>query len=165
MTQKSNLPYRHSIRLKDYDYSSQGAYFVTICTHHRQYLFGQIVNEVMNRNRWGDMAWDYWKLIPDHFPHAQIDAFVVMPNHIHGILFITHDVNPNGDSRKGGLGAIVGSYKSVVSKQIHVQFDVTDLIWQRNYHEHIIRNPDEYNILSAYIQDNPRRWIQDVHYV
>jgi REP element-mobilizing transposase RayT len=89
-----------------------------------------------------------------------------MPNHVHGILFFIHDANPLGDSnRKGTLGAIIGSYKSFVTKQIHTQFNVTNLIWQRNYHEHIIRNPDEYAVLSAYIQDNPRRWKQDVHYV
>ncbi len=165
MTQKSNLPNRHSIRLYDYDYSSQGAYFVTICTHQRQHLFGKIVDETMNRNAWGNVARDYWQFIPDHFSHVKLDAFVVMPNHVHGILFIMQDANPNGNSRKGGLGAIVGSYKSIVSKQIHIQLGVTDLIWQRNYHEHIIRNPEEYYVLSAYIHDNPRRWIQDVHNV
>ena len=165
MSLSSSKPRNNSIRLYNYDYSSQGAYFITICTYQRQHLFGEIVNETMNCNGWGDLAWHYWRLIPDHFPHVKIDVFVVMPNHVHGILFITQDVNPDGNSRKGGLGVIVGSYKSVVSKQIHLQFGVTDLIWQRNYYERIIRNADEYDIISAYIQDNPRRWIQDVHYL
>lgn len=130
MNQKSNLPYRHSIRLYEYDYSSQGAYFVTICTHQRQHLFGEIVNEVMNRHFWGDVAWDYWQLVPDHFLHVQCDAFVVMPNHVHGVLFFIQDAHPLGDSkRKGALGAIIGSYKSFVTKQIHTQFNRIDLIW------------------------------------
>jgi len=83
---------RHSIRLKGYDYSSKGAYFITICTHHHLSLFGDAIDGEMQLNAAGQRVQTCWNEIPDHFPHVSLVAFVVMPNHVHGILFISKDV-------------------------------------------------------------------------
>lgn len=79
---------RRSIRLKGYDYTSTGAYFITICAYRRQRLFGKVVDGVMSVNEWGAIAASCWQEIPQHFPNAQLDEFVIMPNHIHGIVVI-----------------------------------------------------------------------------
>lgn len=83
-----NRPNRRSIRLKGYDYTQPGAYFITICTHHRVHLFGAVVDGEMQLNALGEVAYQCWLAIPDHFPHAALDEFVIMPNHVHGILWI-----------------------------------------------------------------------------
>ena len=81
-----NRHHRRSIRLKEYDYTQPGAYFITICTHDRAGLFGEIVDGEMRLNDCGRVAEQCWLDIPSHFPHAELDAFVIMPNHVHGIL-------------------------------------------------------------------------------
>jgi REP element-mobilizing transposase RayT len=92
MTRSSEHHHRRSIRLKGYDYTQPGAYFVTICTYDREALFGQVVDGHMVLNACGEMVMACWREIPDHFPHVALDAFVVMPNHVHGILWIVADV-------------------------------------------------------------------------
>ena len=133
-----NKHHRRSIRLKGFDYTRENAYFVTICTQNGTCLFGEIVNGQMRLNDAGRVAQMVWKAIPDHFPQVEIDASVVMPNHVHGIIIIvgaTH-ASPSTQSGppKGSLGAIVGSYKSAVSREIN-QLHRTPgaLVWQRNY--------------------------------
>lgn len=176
-----HLHHRRTIRLPGYDYASQGAYFVTICTDDRAHLFGVIEDDEMHCNVLGEIAADCWREIPVHFPHAAIDAFVVMPNYVHGIVIINdnHPVGarhvvgvrhasplqspetPRGTPR-GSLGAIVGSYKSAVSRQINTLRGTPGVpVWQRNYYEHIVRDDDDYMRIVAYISDNPRRWADD----
>ena len=84
--------HRRSIRLKGYDYTQPGAYFVTTCTHNREPLFGRVVDGEMVLNALGEIVWACWREIPIHFPHVELDAFVVMPNHVHGIIWIVDDV-------------------------------------------------------------------------
>ena len=84
---------RRSIRLKGYDYSQPGAYFVTICTHERRCLFGDVVDGEMRLNELGKIARQCWLAIPEHFPHARLDEFVIMPNHVHGIIWIVDEVD------------------------------------------------------------------------
>ena len=98
--------HRRSIRLKGHDYTSPGAYFITICTHQRQCLFGEIVDGEMQLNEFGNWVDAYWKRLPTHFSHLQLDRFVVMPNHVHGILVLTH--NPNKPIPFNGRGAAFG---------------------------------------------------------
>ena len=166
MRHDPNKHHRRSIRLKGFDYAQENAYFVTICTQNGACLFGEIVNEQMRLNDAGRVAQMVWKAIPDHFPQVETDASVVMPNHVHGIIIIvgaTH-ASPSRQSGppKGSLGAIVGSYKSAVSRQIN-QLHRTPgaTVWQRNYYEHIIRNDTALNRLRQYITDNPARWADD----
>ena len=167
---------RRSIRLKGYDYSSPGAYFITICTHRQRCLFGNIVEGSMQLNRMGRIAHACWKAIPDHFPHASLDAFVVMPNHVHGIVSITSLLSvgaknfsppqsaqqPRGTSKT--IGSIIRGFKIGVTKWTRQNTSI-HTVWQRNYWEHIVRSEPELNGLREYIHNNPARWSLDRLYV
>ncbi len=183
-----NTPYnpkihqRRSIRLQGYDYSQAGAYFVTICAHKKECLFGKIVNDAVQLNEWGKMIVTCWEAIPEHFPNVELDAFVVMPNHVHGIMMIqggrgeafaevarwkTPDRSANASPLRPGtqansLGAIVQNFKSVSTRKINQLRGTAGLtIWQRNYYEHIIRGENELNRIRQYISDNPLHWVLD----
>lgn len=163
---------RRSIRLRDYDYSQPRAYFITICAHDRACLFGDIVGGEMRLNDAGRMVQQCWDEIPQHFPHVELDQFVVMPNHVHGIVVITHhpgthtvgakNFSPlhhqNGTSRT--IGSIIRGFKIGVTKWARANKDI-NTVWQRNYYEHIIRNEDDLRDIRAYIQYNPQRWAED----
>ena len=166
--------HRRSIRLKGYDYTQPGAYFITICTQDRAFLFGEVVDGEMRLNEYGRIAWGCWKEIPLHFPQAELDAFVVMPNHVHGIIVIagvgaTHasplplssDARPRGPQRQS-VSSIVGSFKSAVTRRIN-EYRCTPgaPVWQRNYYEHIIRDEKSLNRIREYIVTNPMRWAVD----
>ncbi len=162
-----NKHHRRSIRLKGFDYTREAAYFVTICIQNGTCLFGEIVNGQMRLNDAGRVAQMMWKAIPTHFPHVETDAWVVMPNHVHGIIITvgaTHASPPRQSGPpKGSLGAIVGSYKSAVSRQINQLHGTPGaLVWQRNYYEHIIRNNTGLNRIRKYIAGNPAHWDEDM---
>ncbi len=169
--------HRKSIRLPGYDYSQAGAYYVTIVTHQRNCLFGEVVNGEMVLNDFGKIADECWRAIPDHFPVVELGAYMVMPNHVHGIIVITDngrgaallrpydqpDINDNPykiNVKPGSLGAIVRSYKSAVSYRIHKEHNATG-IWQRNYYEHIIRDQTDLQNKTDYIEANPMLWDED----
>jgi REP element-mobilizing transposase RayT len=167
------LPHRHSIRLASYDYSQPGAYFVTLVTHQRQCLFGQIINSKMHYSAMGRVADEHWRAIPDHFPQVELGPYIIMPNHIHGIIIIhpspvgasqgyaptTAPTMPNGPKR-GSVGAILGAYKMSVTRRTNCDGQHSP-IWQRNYYEHILRSEEELQHFIAYIQNNPSRWQSD----
>jgi REP element-mobilizing transposase RayT len=164
--------HRRSIRLKGYDYSQAGAYFVTICTHERKHLFGDIVDGAVKLSEMGKIAGDEWFKTAELRRNVELDAFVVMPNHVHGIL-VTFDVpgegtatpcpyNGFGRPKAGSLPVIVGAYKSAVSRRIISALGPADkMIWQRNYYEHVVRNEHELNRMREYIEYNPANWGQD----
>ncbi len=169
--------HRRSIRVKGYDYASNGAYYITIVTYHRDLLFGEIVNGEMILNTLGKIADECWRAIPEHFPNVELGKHVIMPNHAHGIIAIrddtlttnvgatqwvastTPDNRPKGPKPKS-LGAIIGSYKSAVSYRANKEQNVTG-IWQRNYYEHIIRDEAELQRITDYIESNPSQWDED----
>jgi REP element-mobilizing transposase RayT len=167
-------PGRRSIRLPAYDYTRLGSYFVTICARDGECLFGKIIKNRMALSEMGQIVADCWHQIPAHFPHVELDVFVVMPNHVHGILMIvrathasplpqtqTSSLRPCGP-RKGSLGAIVGSFKSAVTRHINQSRNTSgNSVWQRNYYEHAIRNEIALNRIRDYIQTNPTRWALD----
>jgi putative transposase len=171
---------RKSPRLQGYDYTETGAYFITICTHNREMLFGEVVDGGMRLNPIGKITDECWAQIPTHFPNIKIDCYVVMPNHVHGIVIIetqepvgtTHvsstmsdSMRPNGP-KAGSLGAIIGSYKGAVSRQINQVLNLeTSRIWQERFHDHIIRNSDALHQIQTYVQTNPARWKDDTFYV
>ena len=117
-----------SIRLPNWDYSSNGAYYITICTKNRECLFGKIVDEKMKLNSIGEIVKECWYDLPNHYGNCKLDEFVIMPDHVHGIIIIDNDQN-----------------------SFHFQ-------WQRDYFEHIIRNEKELNIKRKYIINNPLEW-------
>ncbi len=159
------IHHRRSIRLKRYDYSQPGAYFVTIVTRQRECLFGEIVGGEMKLNDWGEIADECWRAIPEHFPNVESGAHIVMPNHVHGIVVITVGAThasplPQNGIKPGSLGVIIGSYKSAVMKRINREYNATG-IWQRNYYEHIIRDNDDMERIWNYIELNPTMWTDD----
>jgi REP element-mobilizing transposase RayT len=164
-----NERHRQSIRLLRYDYTQAGAYFVTICTHNRECLFGEVnAQGEMMINDLGRLVERCWNNIPSHFPNIALDTFVVMPNHVHGIIVInTGATHASPLQRRSGplqhsIGAMVGSFKSAATRHInqHRQISCTP-VWQRNYYEHIIRNEESLNRIRQYIIDNPARWAFD----
>jgi putative transposase len=157
---------RRSIRLPGYDYTSPGAYFVTICT----YLGACILES----SEFQAVVGESWEEIPLHFPHAQLDEFVVMPNHVHGIVCILdtgsavgaqHAAPLRGDIptvRPGSLGATVRSFKSAVAKRINqIRGTPGAPVWQRNYYERVVRDEDELARIREYVHFNPVQWQLD----
>ena len=160
-----NLPKRKSIRLKDYDYSHAGYYFITICVHNKRSMFGKVVNGIMELNGNGKIAENNIAEIPVHIKDTMIDKFVVMPNHIHMILIVL----PN-DTGTPNLASPQMKSKQIVPKAIQ-QFKAsvsrqTNIIglWQSKYYDHIIRNDAEYREIWEYIDTNPLKWQEDKYY-
>ena len=179
---QSEIIHRQSLRLKDSDYSQAGAYFVTICTNNRQWLFGEIRQGEMVLSAIGRLVSAQWQQIPYRFAGLELGAWIVMPNHIHGILIITRSgeasnlitpvlqetadrktppTQPRGTA-PGSVGAIIQNYKSITSRKISRQDEsMRAAIWQRNYYEHIIRDEQSYLEIAQYIVDNPVLWEKD----
>jgi putative transposase len=159
VVQKPILPRRKQLRLSGFDYSTVGAYFVTICTRNRQLLLGEVVDGELTLNVMGEAVKVAWNDIPNHFTGVALDAFVIMPNNVHGILLLTDIVGAEACPARCGhartLPMIVGSFKSTASRQIG------NRIWQRSYWERVLRNEDELNRCRAYIDKNPLRWPTD----
>jgi len=165
-----NKHHRRSIRLPHYDYTMSGAYFVTLCCYRRECWLGEIREEVMYPNAIAQMVTTVWEQLPNYFPFVTLDAFVVMPNHIRGIIFIDSDraetSEPTTDRRRKirsrSLGAIVGNFKSVSTRKVNRMLKRSGVpLWQRNYYETIIRDDRHLNNVRQYIIDNPRKWAED----
>jgi len=173
--------HRKSIRLKGYDYSQAGAYFITVCTYQRECLFGEIVDGEMKLNNYGEIVYYTWNDLLNHVPGIELGEFVVMPNHIHGIIIITDDVVGAGSpgtyfvgagsepaptepapTTKYALPEIVRQLKTFSARRINQRRATTGIpVWQRNYWEHIIRNEESYNKIAEYIIFNPYHWEND----
>ncbi len=150
-------PKRKSIRLKHFDYSQNGAYFVTICTKDKL----QTINSDQIRN----IIQETWDNLPEHYPEVILDEFVIMPNHIHGIIIINnHFYNFVGAGLRAArkLSEIVRALKSFSSREINKFLKTPgQSFWQRNYHEHIIRNDNDLSDIRKYIRDNSAKWESD----
>lgn len=176
----SDIHHRRSIRLQGYDYRQAGAYFVTICAQNRACLFGEIVNDTMQLNDAGIMLARHWQMLPQRFTNIRLDAFVVMPNHIHSIIVLTDGrIGPPTEATlpsppratlvvaPTSLGDVVGAYKSLTTVEYvrgvkasgWAPFD--GKLWQRNYYEHIIRNESSLHDIRQYIIHNPAKWAED----
>src|ERR1700757_2119468 len=152
-------------RLKNYDYSRSGYYFVTLCTKNRIEHFGKIENSKMILNQYGETAERYWKEIPNHYKNVEIDEFVIMPNHIHGIIIINDKfydtVGIEQCSVPTKLSKIVKSFKNVVTRIICDQFQDYGFQWQRSFYDHIVRDEISLNKIREYIINNPLKWDLD----
>lgn len=176
---------RRSIRLRGFDYSQPGAYFITVCTHQRAPLFGDVVNGAMVLNAAGVIVDTVWRDMPNHFPLVALGEYVVMPNHFHGIVHIVGE-KPVGAPLVGALdamgnvmgaptrgaptvGNVVGTFKSLATNAYIDGVNRADWppfhgrLWQRNYYENIIRNEQAYAAIADYIYHNPQRWHDDVY--
>lgn len=166
------LPKRKPTRLKGYDYSQNGAYFITICTHNRKCLFSHIVGAIHespknNLTQYGEFAQQIIEILPDRF-NVSIPKYVIMPNHIHLIIEICNDNEKRAihesplRNRRSVIDKIVGFLKMNVSKKVHnTHFDK---LWQRSYHDHIIRGEKDYLKICEYIDTNVLRWDKDCFY-
>ncbi len=171
MAYNPGIHHRRSIRLPNYDYTHPGEYFVTICTHQRQCLFGDITHGTLQLTPAGEQVKALWLRLPLHFFNLQLDEFVVMPNHIHGILQLadqptsqnpTTQIQEPVGTQSGSIGAIIQNFKSVSSRRLRRYGDLAGKpIWQRNYYEHIVRNPEDLARIQTYIQTNPLSWQDD----
>ena len=158
------IHHRRSIRLKGYDYSQGGAYFVTLCVQNRKCLFGEIINGEMQLHKRGQIIQKYWMQINKRFPHVKLDHFIVMPNHFHGIIIINDHVTCRGEvtSPLSSLGNIIAWFKYQSTKHINnIRQTPGVRLWQRNYFERIIRNEKIYNRIIKYITNNPIMWDPD----
>jgi putative transposase len=165
---------RRSIRLQGYDYSQAGAYFVTLCIQNRECLFGDIVNGEMRLNEAGRIVAEEWLKTAEIRDEIELDEWVVMPNHFHGILVIgdcrgtarrAPTVERFGQPVVGSIPTIIRSFKSAVTKCINELRETPGTkFWQRNYWEHIVRNEPELNRIREYIHNNPAHWELDKLY-
>ena len=162
------IHHRKSIRLKGYDYSSPGAYFVTLCTANRDCVFGQVVDGELLLNQYGNIVNECWQWLEEQYSCVKLDEMILMPNHLHGIIIL--EDNCRGDSRiaptdnfeRKSLGRLIGAFKTVSTKKINLIRNSSDtILWQRNYYERIIRDEDELNQIREYIACNPLKWIDD----
>lgn len=189
MTFSEKKYHRRSIRLKGYDYSQPGAYFLTICTQHRECMFGEIADGKMVLNPAGEMIQTVWDEIPFHYAGIDIDEFMAMPNHIHGIVVIVgatprgypgsipcgfpggpgqaQGPAPTGNTGTLSLPDVVHRFKTMTTKRYADGVKqsgwrlFSGKLWQRNYWEHIVRNETELNGIREYIQTNPDLWRSD----
>jgi REP element-mobilizing transposase RayT len=169
--------HRRSIRLQHYNYSQAGAYFVTICAHARECLFGEIIDGAMILSNYGKIVEECWNNIESHFDDVELDSFVIMPNHIHGIITFVGAGSPRPDEKlksasKGAetaplpkrrtLGNVVAYFKYQSTKRLNLKRNTPSFaVWQRNYYEHIVRDEIDLNRIRGYIQHNPARWAED----
>jgi REP element-mobilizing transposase RayT len=176
------IHHRRSIRLRDYDYSSAGAYFVTLCAFQRECLFGEMVDGEMRLNDAGRLVTAIWDSLPQRYQGLEVDAFAVMPNHVHGIVVIHDPVgaiheSPGSDSdvkigairespqqsrRTMTLSKVVGYLKMNTARRINQSRDNPGVpVWQRDYFERVIRDEQELAAIRQYIAENPTKWAED----
>jgi putative transposase len=159
MNYNPELHHRRSIRLKGYDYSTAGAYFITICTLDREQLFGDILDRTMVLNELGNIAQLHWQKLERHHANLILDRSVVMPNHLHGIMILDSSIE---DSKS--ISEIIGSFKTFSAREINKIRKLKGIpVWQRNYYEHIIRSETELDYVRQYIVNNPINWQIDIN--
>ena len=172
MKYNPEIHHRRSIRLKEYDYTQTGAYFITICSVQRKHIFGDVIDGEVKLSSWGEIAKREWFKTADLRTYVKLheDEFVVMPNHIHGIIWINNAgelTNPSvrekfGKPVSGSIPTIVRAYKSAVTYSINQNLDGgKKTVWQANYYEHVIRNDRELELIARYIMYNPHNWQED----
>jgi len=191
---------RKTTRLAHWDYAQNGYYFITICAKDKEEYFGKIIDGEMHLSDVGKIAKYYWYEIPKHFDFVRLEAFVVMPNHIHGIVVIDDGMNldknedldldedvdkamplslqigwnpvcsPSVSSNKmnrfqnqgkGTISSIIGSYKSIVTKKAR---EISAFSWQSRFYDNIIRNEKAYEKIVNYVENNPKKWEEDMFY-
>jgi putative transposase len=169
----SDIPdlHRRSIRLREYDYAQAGGYFVTICTQGHKCIFGEVRDAEMRLNNVGSIVEDEWRRTIDVRAEIVLDAFVVMPNHLHGIVFTLEHARRDGGNvaprtmRGTGhrsLSGFVAGFKAATTRRVNALRMVrASLLWQRNYYEHIIRSEADLDRIRQYVADNPARWGED----
>ena len=157
---------RKSNRLRNYNYSQNGYYFVAICTKERKEFFGRVEEEKMNLNHYGEIVNQCWYELPKHYLNCSLDSFVIMPNHIHGIIVIDNEkIVGNGlkPFPTHGLSEIIRGFKTFSSRRINEMIKEGDNFqWQKSFYDHVIRNEKSLTNLRQYIMYNPVKWELDI---
>jgi putative transposase len=161
---------RKSIRLQEYDYSRSGEYFITICTYDKKCVLGEVIEERKRLSPIGEIAKKYWEEIPEYFPEIKLDEYVIIPNHLHGIIIITkcrdliNQIPTNNfplmKNQKVTLGKIIRHYKARSAKHIH-DAGYIDFQWQPLFYDRIVRSDKELDNIRDYIINNPLKWYHD----
>jgi len=160
-------PARRLTRLPSYDYTQEGAYFITVCTFDRMCLFGEVVDDIVHPNQFGQAVLDTWSQLPNHYVHVQTCAFVLMPNHVHGVLVIqpTEGQSPDQNLRhncRHGLLEVVRAFKTFSARGINgVRGTRGQPVWQRGYYEHVVRSEKSLERVCEYVANNPLQWTLD----
>ena len=165
-------PRRRSLRLPGYDYSQAGAYFITACIHNRAMLFGGVIDGDVRLNEMGTIVQQTWDDLPMHYHGIDLDAFIVMPNHVHGIIILA-----DASERRHAIPEIVRGFKTFSARRVNERTRIgvrvgtgfkpalaqqtRTIRWQRGYYEHVIRNEKALDRIRAYIANNPARWAVD----
>jgi REP element-mobilizing transposase RayT len=150
--------------LQHYDYSRGGIYYVTICSQNRECLFGEINKGHLKLNLIGKLIDHFWQKIDEKYSDVHIDQFIVMPNHLHGLIIIKNHCSHRGEATAPlqSLGKIIAWYKYESTKNVNRLCQSPGVrLWQRNYYDRIIRNENEYDRIKKYILNNPARWESD----
>lgn len=172
------LTFRPSTRIRGFDYRENHAYFVTICTFKRQCVFGSVTDGTVSLSQRGQVVQRCWKDLPTHHPFIELDAFVIMPNHVHAVICIVgNDVEAtpasrsprSGEStlahgpRARSLSAVIGSFKSAISRNLNrLRAGAATNLWQPNFYEHVVRSDRAMDTIRDYVVTNPLRWTRDI---
>jgi putative transposase len=155
-----NKHHRRAMRLRGCDYSQNGAYYLTLCTQHRLCLYGEIIDDKMELNDAGRMIERFWLEIPKRFTNVELDLYVVMPNHMHGIVAIAGKASDTIPAMMQQFKTFTtNAYIRGVKKENWQSFP--GKLWQRSYYDHIVRNEAELNAIRHYIETNAVRWNED----
>jgi putative transposase len=149
-------PRRRSLRLPSYDYSQAGAYFITACTQSRAMLFGELIDGDVRLNEMGTIVQQTWDDLPAHYHGIDLDTFIVMPNHVHGIIVLA-----DKPERRHAIPEIVRGFKTFSARRVNERVGKRGVLWQRGYYEHVIRNEKALDRIRAYIANNPAQWADD----
>ena len=157
------IHHRKSIRLQEYDYSEPGPYFVTACIYNMEKLLGKIVEGEINLNQYGEIVKRCWDYLPKHYENMILDAFVIMPNHVHGIILLS-EIGPE-KGKKVTLSEVIRGFKTYSARRINDLRKTKGVpVWKRNYYEHIVRNEEELHNIREYIINNPLGWEKDEYF-
>ena len=167
---RNELPQRRSVRLQLFDYGAAGDYFITVCTYEQRECFGHIRNGVMCLNALGALVWDEWQKTFEKRVDFSAGAFIVMPNHWHGIVCITRKpeeiysedrIEVFGGSKKDTLATMLKGMKAAVTSRADKEYDFAGKLWQRGFYDHVVRDAAAYEIIDHYIRNNPGKWQDD----
>ena len=167
--------------MKDYDYSQEGAYFVTICTHNHEYIFGEIEDGEIQYSEFGQIAAECWRWLGTQYEYVELDEWVLMPNHLHGIIIMRRgevtspdpkrDAGASDNPKQGAetaplriytLGQIIAYFKYQTTISFNkITRTPGNRVWQRNYYEHVVRGEEDLNQIRQYILENPIKWDMD----
>ncbi|AEA44767.1 transposase [Fluviicola taffensis] len=155
------MRHRKLNRLNGFDYSKDNTYFITSCVQNKYPLLGKIIGEEMQLNELGKIIERQWYWLEEQYSYVKLHAFVVMPDHIHGLIEIDRNLKIEENQKIKSISQLIGAFKTNSSKEIHLKWDES-FAWQRSFHDRIVRDENEYQRIFKYIVENPIKWAQNI---